>query len=71
MYNIAAIALLAGGGVNPAGGFAGGGNVLSSAPMMKNRTPMPMAEMNSESLRPSDSTRKNTKMDVATSLTIP
>ena len=30
--------------------------------MMKKRMPMPMAEMKSESLRPSVSTRKKTKM---------
>jgi hypothetical protein len=40
--------------------FAGGEDSLSSAPMMK--MPMPMAEMNSESLRP----RESTKMEVPT-----
>jgi hypothetical protein len=45
---------------------AGGGNSLSSAPMMKKKPPMPTAEMKSESLRPRDSTKKRTKMEVAT-----
>lgn len=69
MYSIAAMALLAGGGLLP--GFCGGGNDLRSAPMMKNRMPMPMPEMKSDSLRPSVSARKNTKNAVATTLTIP
>ena len=68
MYSIAAIALLAGGGFDA---FVGGGNTLSSAPMMKKSVPMPIAEMNSESLRPSESTRKNTNSAVATTLTMP
>ena len=68
MYSIAAIALDAG------GGFAvsvGGGNTFSSAPIMKNRVPMPNAEMKRDSLRPSVSTRKKTNNEVATTLTIP
>ena len=69
MYSIAAIALLAGGGCAPT--VVGGGNVFSSAPIMKNSVPIPTAEMKSESLRPSVSTRKNTKIVVATSFTIP
>jgi hypothetical protein len=45
---------------------AGGGNSLSSAPMMKKKVPMPMAEMKSESFRPRESTKRRTKMEVAT-----
>jgi hypothetical protein len=33
---------------------------------MKKKPPMPTAEMKSESLRPRDSTKKRTKMEVAT-----
>ena len=70
MYSIAAIALLAGGGSAPSTRFDGG-NDLSSAPMMKKSVPMPSAEMSSESLRPSVSTKPKTKMEVATSFTTP
>ena len=69
MYNIAAMAFDAGGGLPTR--VCGGGNSLSSAPTMKNSVPMPIAEINSEYLRPSDSTRKNTKIVVATNFTIP
>lgn len=48
-----------------------GGCVLRSAPTMKNKVPIPIAEMNNESLRPSVSAKKKTKMAVATTLTIP
>ena len=67
---MAAMALLAGGGCAPES-LEGGGNVLRSAPMMKNRMPMPMPETKSENLRPSESTKKNTKIAVATTFTIP
>ncbi|KAJ7823126.1 hypothetical protein B0H13DRAFT_2446376 [Mycena leptocephala] len=45
---------------------AGGGNSLISAPMTKKKMSMPMAEMKSESFRPRESTKRNTKMKVAT-----
>lgn len=68
MYSIAAIALLADDGVAAEGS---GGCVFKSAPTMKKSVPIPIAEMNSDNLRPSVSTRKNTKMAVAISLTMP
>ena len=48
-----------------------GGCVFRSAPTMKNRVPIPIAEMNSDNLRPRVSTKKKTKMEVATTLTMP
>ncbi len=66
---MAAMAFDAGGG-SPLG-VDGGGKDLRRAPIMKNRVPMPHAEMKSDSLRPRDSTRKNTKIEVATTFTIP
>ena len=68
MYNIAAIALLAGEGSEALGS---GGNDLSRAPMMKNRIPIPIAEINNESLRPKDSTAKKTKKAVAMTFMTP
>ena len=62
------MALLAGGGFVVS---VGGGKTLRSAPMMKNTMPIPMPEMKRESLRPRESTRKNTKSAVATTFTIP
>lgn len=50
---------------------AGGGCVFSIAPMIKNRVPIPIAEMKSDILRPRVSTPKNMKREVATSLTTP
>ncbi len=70
MYSMAAIALLAGGGGRLSAGF-GGGNSLRRAPMMKKKMPMPMAEIKSESLRPSESTRKNTRKAVDMTFMIP
>lgn len=52
-------------------GRSSGGNDLSSAPMMKKSVPMPIAEMSSESLRPSDSTKPKMKIAVATTLMMP
>ena len=68
MYNIAAIALLAGGGSEALGS---GGNDLRRAPIMKNKVPIPIAEMNNESLRPKDSTAKKMKKTVAMIFTTP
>lgn len=65
---MAAIALDEGAGV-AALGF--GGCVFSREPMIKNMTPMPTDEMNSDRLRPRVSARKNTKSVVETSLTMP
>lgn len=48
-----------------------GGCVLRSAPTMKNKVPIPIAEMNKDSLRPRVSTKKKTKIEVATTLTMP
>lgn len=39
--------------------------------MMKNKVPMPKEEMMRSIFRPRESTRKKTKMEVATSLTMP
>ena len=50
---------------------AGGGWVLRMEPMMKNRDPMPIAEMSNERFLPKVSTPKKMKMDVATTLTTP
>ena len=66
------MALLAGGGGGgKSGSTTGGGCVLSMAPMMKNSVPIPNAEMAKESFRPRDSTKKNTNIAVAMTLTIP
>ena len=48
-----------------------GGCVLRRAPMIKNIVPIPNAEISSDILRPRLSTRKKTKMAVATTLTTP
>lgn len=50
---------------------AGGGWVLRIAPMMKKQVPIPMALMNSEAFRPSHSTPKKMKSEVATTFTTP
>lgn len=67
MYSIPAIACDAGGGLTVCPGIGvGGGCVFRIAPMIKNNVPMPIAEINSESLRPSDSTKKKMNMAVET-----
>ena len=72
MYNIAAIALDAGGGDESAGfGLTGGGWVFRIAPIIKNRVPIPIADMKSETFRPKVSTPKKIKSEVATTLTMP
>ena len=63
------MALLAGGGA--AVGSVGGGYALRSAPTMKKSTPMPIAEIKRDILRPSVSTKKNTKKSVVMSFTMP
>ena len=67
-YSIAAIALLAGGGLDA---LVGGGYTLRSAPTIMNMLPMPKAETKSERLRPKVSKRKNTKMVVAMTFMTP
>jgi len=61
----------AGGGAAWPGRGVTTGCVFKMAPMMKNVTPIPMADMNNEILRPRVSTKKNTKIAVATTFTIP
>ena len=51
--------------------MVGGGWVFSRAPMMKKRVPIPIAEINKDSLRPRLSTKKKTKIEVAMTLTMP
>lgn len=63
------MAFEAGGGAVP--GVVGGGYDFSRAPTIKNRVPMPIADMNSDNLRPRLSTRKKTKIQVATTFTMP
>lgn len=70
MYIIPAIAFDAGGGA-PSEARAGGGWVLRMAPIMKNKLPMPIAETNKETLRPSVSTPKKIEMVVAVTFTTP
>jgi hypothetical protein len=69
MYIIAAIALPEAGGLDC--GVEAGGCVLRMAPTMKNKVPIPRAEMNSDGLRPHVSTKKNIKIAVAMTLTTP
>ena len=70
---MAAIAFEAGGGFETTtlALAAGGGCVLRMAPMMKNRVPIPMAEMKSDNLRPRVSTPKKINRVVATNFTTP
>lgn len=56
--------------VSPGSG-TGGGCVLRMAPIMKNNVPIPIADMNKESFLPRDSTKKKTKIAVATVFTTP
>jgi len=50
---------------------AGGGWVFRMEPMMKNRDPIPMAEINKDFFLPKLSTPKKMKIAVATTLTTP
>jgi len=67
MYSMPAMACDAGGGF----GAAFGGCVLRIAPMIKNRVPIPIAEMKNDNFLPNDSTPKKMKIAVATTLTTP
>ena len=73
MYSIAAIALDDGGGGGEAWPGVGvtTGCVLRIAPMIKNVMPIPSAEMTSDGLRPALSAMSDTKITVATTLTMP
>jgi hypothetical protein len=52
-------------------GVDAGGCVLRMAPTMKNKVPIPNAEVNSEGLRPHASTKKKINIVVAMTLTTP
>ena len=53
------------------GALGSGGKVLRSAPMMKNREPMPKAESMSEGRRPNVSDSEKMKIAVAATLQMP
>lgn len=68
MYSMAAMALDAVGGLAALGS---GGKDLRRAPMMKNKEPMPNADIMSDGRRPKVSDIEKMKIDVATTLQIP